>query len=190
MRISVFSGAGYHYIILLLCIFLLTACSGPIKITSDYDKNVDFKSYETYMLLPWRKENSKLVNEIDKRRLYDALTYELNARGYRQVNAGADLAVNLMVIIQEKANVTAYRSHYNYGGYYYPYGYGSTIHFDSQEYLQGTVIIDVFDNNEKKLIWQGAAIAEIDENPRNREQGIKKGMARIFWEYPVPKQKK
>lgn len=167
------------------------SCGSSLKIVSDYDKNMDFKPYNTYMLLPWRKENSKLVNEIDKRRLYDALKNELDARGYKQVEADADMAVNLMVIIQEKSNVSAYRSHYNYGGYYYPYGYGhSTVRYDSQEYLQGTVIIDIFDNKAKKLIWQGVAIAEVDENPKNRERGIPRTMAKIFWEYPVKKSKK
>ena len=181
----------FYYCGVFILILALTGCVSSLKITSDYDKNIDFKVYKTYMLLPWRKENSDLVNEIDKRRLYDALKSELDARGYKQVESGADLAVNLMVVIQEKSNVSGYMSHYNYGGYYYPYGYGySTVHYDSQEYLQGTVIIDIFDNKAKKLIWQGAAISEIDENPRNREKGIPRGMAKIFWEYPVNKIKK
>jgi hypothetical protein len=180
----------YYSAIWFLLLSVLSACS-PLKVTVDYDKNVEFKEFKTYMILPWRKENSKLVNEIDKRRLYDALNNELSERGYQQVKSDADLAVNLMVIIQEKSNVTAYKSHYNYGGYYYPYGYGySNIRYDSQEYLQGTVIIDIFDNKAKKLIWQGAAVAEIDENPRNREKRIPRAMDRIFWEYPVKKIKK
>jgi hypothetical protein len=132
-----------------------------------------------------------LVNEIDRRRLYDALKDEMDARGYEQVKSGADMAVNLMIIIQEGSDVSAYRSHYNYGGYYYPYGYGySTVRYDSQEYLQGTLIIDIFNNKEKKLIWQGVAVARIDENPKNREYRIKKTMSRIFWEFPVKKVKK
>lgn len=181
---------AFRVAIKFLLISVLTGCS-PLKVTVDYDRKVDFKAYKTYMILPWRIENSKLVNEIDKRRLYDALKNELNERGYQQVKSDADLAVNLMVIIQEKSNITAYRSHYNYGGYYYPYGYGySNIRYDSQEYLQGTIIIDIFDNKAKKLIWQGAAIAEVDENPRNREKRIPKAIARIFWEYPVNKTKK
>lgn len=180
-----------HYVCILLLIFLVSGCGSSIKVISDYDRNIDFKAYKTYMLLPWRKENSELVNEMDKRRLYDALKNELDARGYMQVKSDADLAVNLMVVIQEKSNVTAYRSHYNYGGYYYPYGYSyPSIRYDSREFLVGTVIIDIFDNRAKKLIWQGGAIAEIDENPRNREKGIPRGMARIFWEYPVKKIKK
>ncbi len=176
---------------LLLLVFILSGCSSSMELSSNYDKNEDFSIYETYMLLPWRKENSKLVNEIDRRRFYEALKNEMDSRGYKEVKSGGDLAVNLMVIIQEGSDVSAYRSHYNHGGYYYPYGYGySTVQYSSQEYLQGTIIIDMFNNKGKKLIWQGAAVGRIDENPRNREHRIKKTLSKIFWEFPVKKNKK
>jgi hypothetical protein len=176
---------------LILSVLAIAGCKSSLQIISDYDKNADFKAYKTYMLLPWRPDNSKLVSAPTKRYLYAALEHEMNARGYSKVESGADLAVNLMVIIEEKSAQTAYQSYYQYGGwgYYAPFGYGySSVRYDSYEYLQGTVIVDVFDQKEKKLVWQGAAIAEIKEDKKDREQGINKGMAKVFMEYPVKKQ--
>lgn len=169
---------------------LLFASCNPVKLVVDYDGEVQFAKYETYMILPWRKENSEMVNEINRQRIYDALEREMNARGYKRVDSNADLAVNVMVIIEEKTNYTAYRDYYHGGGYgyYYPFGYGySTVRYDSYDVLQGTMIVDIFDHKQKKLIYQSAAIGEIKEKNSNREKSINKVMAKIFWDYPVKK---
>ena len=86
-----------------------------------------------------------------------------------------------------------------YGGYYGygpAYGWGpsmSTAHttFNEYEYTVGTLVVDVYDAKNKKLIWEGVAQGTIDENPRGREENIKKVVAQIMARYPVqpPKDK-
>ncbi len=180
-----------RFVLLTLPLFFLTACNS-VKLVVDYDGDVDFGSYKTYMILPWREQNSKLVSELNQKRLYTALENEMNARGYTRVSSNADLAVNILVIIEESTNYTAYRDYYQGGGwgYYYPFGYGySTVRYESFDVLMGTVLVDVFDHQKKKLIFQSAAIAEVKEQNRNREQEINRIMSKIFWEFPVKKKK-
>ncbi len=177
--------------VIVLASFLFSGCS-QVKIIVDYDKSTEFPNYKTYMFLPWRDINSELVNDFDKERFYSALENELNARGYTKVITDADLAVNILVIIEKGTAYTGYTNYYNYGGwgYNYPFGMGySTVRYDSYDYLNGTLLVDIFDHKQKKLIWQGAAIGEVKENARNRENKINKVVSRIFWEYPVQKKK-
>ena len=79
-------------------------------------------------------------------------------------------------------------------GYGYGFGYGyygapgmSSTTVQQYDYLVGTVIIDIFDAETKKLAWEGVANGEIDENRKNREDNIRKDMSRMFVDFPVAK---
>ena len=174
-----------------LSFFIFSGCS-QVKIIADYDKNSEFPDHKTYMFLPWREINSELVDDLKKEVFYNAVENEMNARGYKKVTSNAELAVNIMVIVEKGTAYSAYRGYYNYGGYgyYYPFGMGySTVRYQAYDNLTGTLVIDVFDHKGKKLLWQGVAIAEVKEKSNNRERNIKKVVSRIFWKYPVQKQK-
>ena len=43
------------------------------------------------------------------------------------------------------------------------------------------------DAKQKKLIWQGTAIGEVDNNPNNRDNGIPKAVGEVFMKYPIGK---
>jgi len=51
--------------------------------------------------------------------------------------------------------------------------------------LVGTLIIDIFDHDRKELIWQGVGSQTVDDNPNNREYGIKGAVKAIMSKYPV-----
>lgn len=58
--------------------------------------------------------------------------------------------------------------------------------YNTYEYTVGTLVCDVFDTNEKKLIWEGIGQKTIDDNLQAREKNISKGVAEIMTQYPVP----
>ena len=84
---------------ILLTSFILSGCS-QVKIIVDYDKNSEYPNLKTYMFLPWREINSDLINDFGKERFYKAIETELNARGYEKVASNAELAVNILVIVE------------------------------------------------------------------------------------------
>ncbi len=183
---------------LMAFVFIVASCS-PISVVTDMDKTADFTKHKTYYFLPWSEDNSSLVNQLDQKRLYDAVRLELNKRGYSEVKENGDLAINLLIILEKKTGKTAYTNHYNPGGYYGGYGYGyggigyggtSTTYFNEYDYLKGTLIIDVFDHNAKKLIWQGAGVKTIEEGgSKNPEKATNKAVEAIMVKYPVAKKK-
>lgn len=177
------------YLIFPILLLFLYSCS-TITVTADYDKEVDFTTYKTFSLLKWRKDNSRLINDFDKKRLEDALKNEMSARGYNYIVTGGELAVSVFLILQDKTDYTAYTNYYGGYGYYYgtPWGWGpSRTTVSRYDYTQGTLIFNVFDAKQKKLIWQGTAIGEVDNNPNNRDRGIPKAVGEVFMKYPISK---
>jgi len=172
-----------------IILVFLYSCS-TIHVTADYDKDVDFTAYKTFSLLNWRTDNSQLINDFDKERLEKAVINEMIARGYDYQQTGGDLAVSIFVILEDKTDYTSYNDYYGGYGYYYgtPWGLGPARTTVSRyDYTQGTLIFNVFDAQQKKLVWQGTAVGEVDSNPQNREEGIPDAVAQVFMRYPVQK---
>jgi hypothetical protein len=102
--------------------------------------------------------------------------------------------IGFHVVVETKTGTTSYTDHYGGMGYYgggfgygygYPYGGGqSTTTTSTYTYVVGTVIIDQYDSQSKKLMWEGVAQGEVDGDRSNREDNIKNDMSRMFQNYP------
>jgi hypothetical protein len=54
----------------------------------------------------------------------------------------------------------------------------------------GTLVIDVYDAKEKKLIWESIATGTINEKTKGREERINSLVLRMMMNYPVAAAKK
>ena len=171
-----------------LILIIFSSCVAKKNINSEYDVNVDFNSFKTYMFLPWNPKNSEYVNKTAQQKLYGMLEAELSKIGYEKVEHNADLVINLMVLLDEQRSAIAYTRYYNTGGYgyYSPFGFGynSTTYYKKFDVLEGTIVVDVFDQKEKKLIWQGISIQEIVENDAQRERQVIYSIKKMFQGFP------
>ena len=55
-------------------------------------------------------------------------------------------------------------------------------------YKEGALVVDIYKADVKELIWRGAITGTISDNPQKNVKNFKKGLAKLFKEYP-PKQK-
>ena len=175
--------------ILIACFFI--SCSST-KITSDYDKQADFSKYQDFYYIGWAKNSDQILNDLDKRRIEEAFGNEFAKRGVKFVDQSeADAAVSLFVVVDQKTSTTAYTDYYGGMGYGYGYprwGWGggmSSTRYQEHDYLEGTIVVDVFDAETKKLVWQGVASGTINENTKNREDRINKVARAVMAKYPV-----
>ena len=181
---------------LLSCLALIIASCSSLKVACDYDRSIDFTKYKTFEYYGWAKESDRMLNDLDKRRIEDAFGNEFKKRGLTYVKADGDLVVTLLIVVEQKTETTAYTDTYGgrgyYGGYYGHgpgWGWGSTYStttVSSYDYNVGTLVCDIFDKAEKKLIWEGIGSKTIDENLKNREKNIPVNVAAIMKQYPVP----
>lgn len=176
----------------ILLLIINAACSG-LSVSSDYDKSIDFTKFKTYSYYGWEKDSDKILNDIDKNRIEKAFENEFTKRGMTLVKENADLVVSLYIVTQEKQQTTATTTGMGggYGGYYgYGPGYGwgggmATTTYNTYDYTVGTLVVDVFDEKGKKLIFESIGKGTIDDNASKREKKIPYTVAQIMKAYPV-----
>lgn len=181
---------------LLIVSAIIGGCSS-ISVTSEHDKTIDFNSFKTYSFYEWKEESDKLLTTFDKERIKNAVGYEMEARGYKFIEGEADLTVSLFVVLEQKTSRTAYTNHFG-GGYYgyddWGYGYDggwgggySNTTYTETDYIDGTLVIDVFNTSTRKVVWQGVGSGTVDEDPQKREKTMPNEITQIFYGFPKKK---
>ena len=190
-----------YLFILLAGIIFLGGCS-TIKVTTDYDKSVDFTKFKTLEYYGWADDSDKILNRFDKERLEQAFGDEFRKRDMELVSEGGDLVVVLYIVTEQKTETTANTTSMGYGGYggyggYYGHGPGwgwgggyggmgnSTTTYNTYDYTVGTLVIDVYDKANEKLIWESIGTKTVDEDPQTRDDSVPKTIAKIMAPYPV-----
>ena len=171
-------------------VMAMISCS-TVKVVVDMDKTADFSKYETYSFLGWQYDSDKILNDFDRKRMKDAFISEFERRGMKPVKESGDMEISLFIVVDQKTSVTAYTDYYGgrYGGYHrymggWGYGYANTTYTES-DYLEGTVIMDVFDGETKNQVWQAIATGTVTENPAKREKTIPAKIQALMRKFPV-----
>lgn len=149
--------------LLLLSLVLLIGygCSGPLKVYTTHEKDVDFKSYKTFDFYEIQEDHLRL-KEVNRRRLAMAIELELGYKGYKRSINNPDLLVNLYTLMNRTENTAEKTSSVGYYGAATPYGAGIGVSVSPQSkyseyYAQGTVTIDLVDREQNRLILEGVA---------------------------------
>ena len=164
--------------------------------TGDYQKTTDFSKYKSIFFAGWQKDSGEKINEFDRDRILAAFKSEFEERGIMFVDSSqADAALTIYIIAQKKTSTTAYTDYVGGYGYRGAWGYGgmgmgtATTNYVDTEYIQGTMIVDVYDETNKDLLWQGILRDEVSENPKKRAKRLPKNIAKLMKQYPVDKVK-
>jgi hypothetical protein len=171
----------YYFLSLML---VASACSS-LKVTYDYDKQAEFAKYKTYA---FSEDSRQLpINELNRNRVIAAVEKEMAAKGFTQSD-NPDILVDMHVKADQKTEATATTTGTGMG-YYGRYGYGggfSTTQINYNEYIEGTLFVNLVDAASQHIVWQGRATKTIDENASasKREQNINYAVQQIFSKYP------
>lgn len=174
---------------------LLGACAAPgFKATHDYDRSVNFSSYQTF---GWISENpmrvgatTSVVSPLLQPRIMASLERALVAKGYRLAadpNA-ADFVLSFTVGARQELRVDSYPAtgggYYRRGGWggaYYGYGTETRV----RQYTQGTLAVDIFDVRELRPVWHGVAEKRISSKDKDDQMAtIDAAVAAILEGFP------
>jgi hypothetical protein len=175
----------------LLLLVFAASCS-TIKVSYDYDKQIDFTKYKTYKIADEVRQSG--IGQLDLDRLIRAVESELGKRGLTKSDT-PDAIVDFQVKLQQQQTATATNYGGYGGGYGYRYGFSpgfSTTSIDVNTYVEGTLFINLVDTQLQKLVWQGRGTKTLDEHAsaEKREGNINKAVQYIFQKYPVQPAKK
>jgi hypothetical protein len=166
------------------------ACSG-ISTTADFNPNTDFAAYQTYNWVPDGSSEGTGVatDQLIDSRVRSAIESELATRGINKVDLPqADMAVGYQVTSQDKVSYNTVST--GWGGGYGRRGRGgwgggmSTTYQNT--YTDGSIIVAVFDNADRELVFEGSATSTIDPgaSPEERTEAISAAVAKIMEKYP------
>ncbi len=164
-------------LILLAVVFFLASCS-TVKVTTDYDSKTDFKDYKTFAF--YKKGIDKVeISDLDKKRILRAIETELTAKGMTK-SEKPDVIVNIFAKTNKKINV------YNDNNFFWrPWYYGPNFNTTISQYNQGTLFIDMIDNEKKELVWQGIGSGALSlKSVAKKEKRIKEFVTEILEKYP------
>lgn len=175
-----------YSIIITISIFLISCSS--ITVNQDYDPAFDFSKLKTFGFIPIPADAG--IDQLSANKLDAAIKTELFAKGYT-ISDKADFGVALMFSSKTKTNVQSYGYGYGYGGWggHGMYGTGGV---DVTQYEQGTLIIDVIDMSNQKLVWRGTGSGAMSDSPsvETRTENINNAVNQILAQFPPEKTNK
>jgi len=167
-----------YSLIVTISIFLISCSS--ITVNHDYDPGFDFSKLKTYGFIPIPADAG--IDQLSANKLDAAIKNELSAKGYT-VAENPDFGIAIMFSQQTKTNIQSYG--YGYGAWGRPGMYG-TGGVDVSQYQQGTLIIDVIDMTNQKLVWRGIGTGVLSESPsvEDRTENVNNAVNRILEPFP------
>ena len=164
-------------------LFFLLALSlvgcGSVRVTTDYDTDVDFNQYKTFAF--YKKGIDKAsISDLDKKRIMRAIESEMLAKGFKK-STNPDLLVSIFTKSREKVNITDN----SFGRpLWYPFYYGAN-QIRVTEKTEGTLFIDFIDKSKKELVWQGIGTgALVNGKVEKKKERIKVFVKEILEKYP------
>jgi Domain of unknown function (DUF4136) len=166
-------GVGSYIAIALL----FATASFAQQVKTDYDRSADFNQYETYS---WQKVQTQNPLWVD--RIKVAVNSALEAKGWTQVESGGDVSIVAMEMTQSHQTLNTYYDNFG-GGWGWRGGFGDATTTEST-YKVGTLVVDLFDSNTKKLIWRGSASDTLSDKSDKNIKNLNKGVEKLFDRFP------
>jgi hypothetical protein len=144
----------------LLSLAFATGCA--IQAHTDFDPQVDFAKYKTFTMAPPPQGKPKgLVgySAISARRIQEEIASALQTKGYNEVSQG-DMVVAFSVTGEPRTDLVGYG----------PGWYGDTY---TQHYVQGNLVINIYEAKTRELVWHGWASAQIYDSQQAEKEGPK-----------------
>jgi hypothetical protein len=171
-------------------LFVFAAIALPAfaqKVTIDYAREFDFDSAQTFQYVDTDESNIQ-DNMIMADRVVSMIKKELREGGLREVEENPDLYVTYHFTSQERKSYST--TSMGYGGYWDGWGgwggydaFGGPMMGSSttQEYSyeEGTLIIDAYDSQEKKMVWRGSGTVTVKDKPEKQVKQVEKILAKL-----------
>jgi uncharacterized protein DUF4136 len=166
----------------LIVLFLMAAgCATQPEVRIDKAPAANLSAYRTFSFYDRLSTDRPNYSSIMSARLKQATRDELERHGYVYNEHNPDLKVNFALRVADRQEVRSYPGN---GGVFIRRA--GLTNVDVIQYRQGTVSIDLVDNRQKSLIWQGIADGRIDDKiSQDPGKAIDLAVRQIFIGFPL-----
>lgn len=167
-------------ILLILTLSVVLNSCATIDVATDYDREVNFDKYQTYAFFKPGIDQAE-ISDLDKKRILRAIDFELSQKGMTK-SENPDLLISIFTQTKEKVNV--YQNNFGYGWGWNPYFWGGVGGVSSYTSVEGTLFIDLIDEERNELVWQGLGTDVLSQNMERKEEKIREIVKEILEEFP------
>ena len=159
-----------------LAVMLMATVAYAQKVTVDSDPAAPFATYKTYA---WTA-GTAAPNPLSEERLHQSVDARLAGKGLAMNTATPDLIVATHVTTKEKQELIA--NGFGYG----PWGFGGGFGGATVEtFVEGTLVVDLYDAKTKKMVWRGIATATASDKPTKNTDKMNKALDKMFEKFPI-----
>jgi hypothetical protein len=171
----------------IMMLFVMAYAMSPSiaqKVRVDYDHGCSFARYKTYrwIQLPATQlpgaqlPEGQFPNQLMHERIVRYVEEALSARGLKHVETGGDLLVSYEMNVSEQQQFITTGS---------GWGWGSEFSTTTTEaILTGTLVVDLTDQRQKQLVFQGVSSETISSRPQKNTKTLQKAINKMFAKYP------
>jgi hypothetical protein len=148
------------------------------KVETDYDHSVNFSRYHTYS---WGRVHAS--DPLFESRIREAVDHALQAKGLQLVPADGDVTLMAVAILKDQPEYTTFYD--GLGGGWRWHGWGAGMTTTTVENIPvGTLVVDMYDNSSRNLIWRGEAQNQLSSKPDKDTKKLDKAVAKMFAKFP------
>jgi hypothetical protein len=180
----------YFKSLVLVLVLVLSSCSA-VKVTTDYDAQVDFSRFNTFAFYKPGIDKAD-ISDLDKKRVLRAIEAELLAKGFIK-SENPEMLVSFFTKSRERVNVNQnnMNSGWGWGMGWNPWMMNGRNNINVSQFTEGTLFIDFIDKEKKELVWQGIGTGALKiQNREKKEARIKEFVKEIISKFPPEKEKK
>lgn len=158
------------------------------SVSTDYDHQANFSSYHTFSF-----HKVQTANPLFEQRVRDAITNDLQSKGWQLVPSGGDIAITAIGDVQ---NTQEYNTFYDglgsgfgwggWGGWSgRRWGGPGMATTTSQQIPVGTLIVDLYDTRTHNLVFRGRAQDQLHKKHTEKNIAIvNKSVDKMFNHFP------
>jgi hypothetical protein len=153
------------------------------KVFIDYDSATAFSQYRTYQFKETREDMRDTRPDVHRNIVVKLKTY-IQEGGMEEVQSNPDVYVAYYTADYRDLRLVLNDLEYTYGpdfslGDYWEGGVGTRTP-STFEFREGTLIIDVWDAKEKKLVFRGIATAALSKKHEKNVEKVDKALEKIL----------
>lgn len=174
-----------------LAAMVAAAGCSSMSVNHDYDRQADFSGYSTY---EWRDGDANVADTdpLAHERFVNAVNGQLRSHGFSEVSSNPDVVMTYHAEESEEMSLDTtymgggwgYGPGWRWGGYYGGIGGMGASTTTVRKYNTGTVVLDMWDAKEKRLVWRGIVSDVVSDNPQKNAGKIMKAAQELFKGYP------
>ena len=166
-----------------LFVLLLTGCAANYDIVYDYNMNVDFEKYSTFVLcnediFPEKTSHPKIDNEFNRSLIAREVSEQMEMRNHQTNIFEPELQAGFRIVV--KKETVSFKD----CSYSEEFSYWKECKITEETYNQESLILYVADFNTNTIIWQASTDCDLSKSKKNLKPYIKELVRRLYSTYP------